>query len=85
MSTSGAEVWCSGRGLFLAGVAVVSATGEDAQAGETTGLITGASGRTGDTGLSGCGAALELEACSRTRGALEKKDKLETTKERNRK
>jgi hypothetical protein len=85
MSTLGAEVWCFGRGLFLAGVVVVSATGEDAQVGETTELITGASGRTGDTGLSACSAALELEACSGTRGALEKKDKLETKKERNKK
>jgi hypothetical protein len=32
MSTSGAQVVCSGGGLFLTGVAVLSAAGEDARA-----------------------------------------------------
>jgi hypothetical protein len=39
----------------------------------------------GDAGFSTCGVALELEACSETRGALRKKSKLEIKKERNKK
>jgi hypothetical protein len=73
----GEEVVCSGGGVFLARVADVSATGEDAQARELTGLITGMSGHGGDVGFSTWGAALELEACSAARGALREKSKLE--------
>jgi hypothetical protein len=74
MWTSGAEVLCSGGGLFLARVAVLLAASEDARAGEETGLMAGTSGRAGDAGFSACGVALELEACSGTYGALRKRD-----------
>jgi hypothetical protein len=76
LSTSGAEVLCSSGGLFLTGVAVLSAIGKDAQAREETGLITGMSGHGGDTSFSTWGVVLKLEACSGTRGALRKKSKL---------
>jgi hypothetical protein len=71
--------------MFLAGVAVLSVAGEDDRAGEATELIAGTSGHAGDAGFSACGVALELEACSKTRRALRKKDELETRKERNKK
>jgi hypothetical protein len=73
MWTSGSEVSCSGGGLSLAVVEVLLATGEDARAGEVTGLMAGTSGHAGDAGFSVCGVALELEACSGTNGALRKK------------
>jgi hypothetical protein len=85
VSTSGAEVVCSGGGLFLTEVAVLSAVGEDARAREETGLIAGMSGHGGDMSFSMWGIALELEACSRTGGALRKKSKLEIKTERNKK
>jgi hypothetical protein len=81
MWASGAEVLCFGGGLFLAGVAVLSAAGKDAQPGEETRLMAGTSGRVGDAGFSACGVALELEACFGTSGARRKKTKLETDKE----
>jgi hypothetical protein len=83
MSTLGAEELCSAGGLFLAGEAVLSTADEDDWVGEATGLITGIAGRGGDADFSTCGIALELEACSGTRGALRKKSKLEVKKERN--
>jgi hypothetical protein len=52
MWTSGAEVSCSGGGSSFAGVEVFSGAGEDARAGEVTGLVAGISGRVGDAGLS---------------------------------
>jgi hypothetical protein len=66
-------VSCSGGGLSLAEVVVLSVAGEDARAREVTGLMDGASGRAGDAGFSVCGLALELEACSKASGALRKK------------
>jgi hypothetical protein len=66
-------VSCSGGGLSLAGVEVLSTAGEDARAGEVTRLMAGTSGRAGDAGFSVCGLALELEAYSGASGALRKK------------
>jgi hypothetical protein len=82
MWTLGVEMLCSSGGLFLAGVAILSAVGEDAQAGEETRLMASKSGRAGDAGFCVCGVALELEACSGTSGALRRKNKLETEKEK---
>jgi hypothetical protein len=73
MWTSGVEVSCFGGGSSFAGVEVFSGAGEDADAGEVAWLVAGMSGRTGDTGLSAWGLALELEARSGARGALRKK------------
>jgi hypothetical protein len=52
MSTSGAEVSCSGGGLSFTGVAVFSGAGEDARAKEVAWQVARISGRTGDAGLS---------------------------------
>jgi hypothetical protein len=76
---------CSGGGLFLTGEVVLSAAGKDARVREETGLMVGASGHRGDVGLSTCGVALELAACSRTSGALGRKNKLETKEKKCRK
>jgi hypothetical protein len=85
MWTSGAEVLCSGGGLFLAEEAVLSVEVEDARAGEETGFMAGALGCAGDAEFSACGVALELAACSGTSGALRRKNMLETKKKRCRK
>jgi hypothetical protein len=73
MSTSGAEVSCSGGGSSFAGVTVFLGACEDAGAREVAWLVAGISGRTGDAVLSTLGLALELEARSGARGALRKK------------
>jgi hypothetical protein len=50
--TSGAEVSCSGGGLYFAGEEVFSGAGKDAHVREVTGLIAGISGHAGEAGLS---------------------------------
>jgi hypothetical protein len=73
MWTLGAEVSCFGGGSSFAGVEGFSGAGEDARAGEVTGLVAGISGCAGDAGLSIRGLTLELEARSGASGALRKK------------
>jgi hypothetical protein len=73
MWTSGAELSCSGRGSSFAGEEVFLGAGENADTGEVLWLVSGASGRAGDTGFVTFGLALELEACSDARGALKER------------
>jgi hypothetical protein len=47
--------------------------GEDVGAEEVLWLVSGTSGRAGDTGFITCGLALEPEACSGARGALKER------------
>jgi hypothetical protein len=61
---------CSGGGSSFAGEVVLSGAGEDAGAGEVVWLADGMSGVAVAAGFSMLGLALELEACSGTRGAL---------------
>jgi hypothetical protein len=51
MWTSGTEVSCSGGGLSFTGEEVFSDAGEDARAGEETGLLARISGHVGEAGL----------------------------------
>jgi hypothetical protein len=67
---SGAELSCSGGGSSFAGEVVFLGAGEDAGAGEVVWLAEGMSGVAVATGFSMLGLALELEACSGARGAL---------------
>jgi hypothetical protein len=70
MWTSGAEKSCSGGGPSFAGEVVLSGAGEDAGADEVVWLAEGMSGVAMAAGFSRLGLALELEACSGARGAL---------------
>jgi hypothetical protein len=69
---SGVELSCSGRGSSFAGEEAFLGAGEDAGTGEVVWLAAGISRRAAAAGLSTLGLALELEACSDARGALEK-------------
>jgi hypothetical protein len=83
MWTSGAELSCSSGGTSFAREEAFSGAGEDVGAGEVVWLTVGMSGRAGDVCLSELGLALELEACSGTRGALkERKHQVNNRKEK---
>jgi hypothetical protein len=83
MWTSGAELSCSGGGSSFTREEVFSGAGEDAGTGEAVWLVSGMSGRAGDTGLSTLGLALELEARSDAIGALrERNEQVNNQKEK---
>jgi hypothetical protein len=70
-------------GSSFAGEEAFLGAGKDAGAGEVVWLVSGASGHAGDAGFAMFGLALELEACSDTRGALkERKHQVNSQKEK---
>jgi hypothetical protein len=73
MWTSGAELSCSGGGSSFAREEAFSGAGKDAGTGEVVWLADGMSWCAAAADLSTLGLALELEACSGTRGALKER------------
>jgi hypothetical protein len=73
MWTSRAELSYSGGGSSFTGEEAFLGVGEDAGAGEVVWLVSGMSGHAGDADFATFGLALELEACSGARGALEER------------
>jgi hypothetical protein len=73
MWTSGAELSCFGGGSSFAGEEAFLGAGKDTSAREVVWLVSGMLGRAGDASFATFRLALELEACSSTRGALKER------------